>query len=228
MHESGWPTLVVVCKRPTLGIGKQRLAVHLGAEATCHIAEALLACAMEDARNWLGPVVIAPANAADYDWAHTLSKNVNPCVNVLPQISGNLGQRLNGLDATLRCKETKQLIYMGSDAPGLCKTDFLMVKNTLQNHDTVLIPAVDGGVVLMASNQPWPDLAKLPWSTHQLGAELVSACQMEKHTVKLLPQGFDVDEIDDLKSLKSQLVRDRRPARQQLYTLVHQVLNALE
>ncbi len=226
MYESGWPTLVVVCKRPALGVGKQRLAVHLGAETTYHVAEALLACAMEDAENWLGPVVIAPANAADHDWANTLFKNVNPCVNVLPQISGNLGQRLNGLDATLRSKGTQQLVYIGSDAPGLCKTDFLMVKNTLQNHDSALIPAVDGGVVLMASNQPWPDLAKLSWSTRQLGAELVSACQMAKHTVKLLPQGFDVDELDDLKSLKRQLARDRRPARQQLCTLVHQLLNA--
>lgn len=226
MQESGWPVLVVVCKRPALGVGKQRLAAYLGAEATCHIAEALLACVMEDVACWQGLVVIAPAYAADYDWALSLFRKIHSAVTVLPQIAGNLGQRLNGLDATLRCKGLQQLVYIGSDAPGLNAIDFQVVKNTLQQNDMVFIPAIDGGVTLMANRQPWPDLAELPWSTNQLGAELAKICQQSGYTVQQLKPGFDVDELDDLKALKRRLAGDQRPARKQLCTLVHQILSA--
>ena len=53
------PTLVLVCKRPALGIGKQRLAAKVGQELALQIAEALLACALEDVLAWPGSVVIA-------------------------------------------------------------------------------------------------------------------------------------------------------------------------
>ena len=45
-------TLVLVCKRPAPGVGKQRLAARLGSEMTFKIASALLACAVGDACDW--------------------------------------------------------------------------------------------------------------------------------------------------------------------------------
>lgn len=54
-------TLVLVCKRPAPGVGKQRLTMSLGNEMTQQIATALLACALEDACDWSDRVVIAPA-----------------------------------------------------------------------------------------------------------------------------------------------------------------------
>ena len=107
------------------------------------VAEALLACALEDACNLLGPVVIAPTSLDDYDWAVTLS--IPLPVMILPQVSGNLGQRLNVLDSALRSKGMKQLVFIGSDSPGLAQTDYVAVINALQCDDTVLKPALDGG-----------------------------------------------------------------------------------
>ena len=46
--------LVLVCKRPASGIGKQRLAASIGGEAANHIAEALLAARWKT--QLLGPV----------------------------------------------------------------------------------------------------------------------------------------------------------------------------
>jgi glycosyltransferase A (GT-A) superfamily protein (DUF2064 family) len=42
------PTLVLLCKRPAPGHGKQRLAASLGAERACAVAWALLDCALEE------------------------------------------------------------------------------------------------------------------------------------------------------------------------------------
>jgi len=57
--------LVVFLKAPARS--KRRLATEIGAAAT-DAAEHLLACALEDAAAWRGPVVLAPAADADADW----------------------------------------------------------------------------------------------------------------------------------------------------------------
>ena len=103
------PTLVLVCKRPKLGFSKQRLVANLGMERTQHIAQALLDCALEDAQDWDNPVVIAPSSQQDKNWAATLISSSS--VQILPQTSGNLGQRLNALDIALRNNGSKQLIF---------------------------------------------------------------------------------------------------------------------
>ncbi len=211
------PTLILVCKRPSLGFSKQRLAANLGKIKTQHIANALLNCALEDAADWAGQVVIAPSSQQDQNWAATLISTPNK--HIQPQTTGNLGQRLNNLDKTLRSHSMKQLIFIGSDAPILKPADYIAVTEALQHQDTVLISAIDGGVILMASNLPWPDLTDLPWSTNLLGEALATCCRETGQSVTILSQGFDVDEPSDLIKLTKTLITDQRPARQALYQL---------
>ena len=222
------PTLILVCKRPAPGSGKQRLAASLGIEMTQKVAEALLACALEDACNWPGPVVIAPASAADVDWARNLSAPIPSPVMIIPQVTGNLGQRLNTLDQTLRAQGMKQLVFIGSDSPGLDTADYAATRAALQHADIVLIPALDGGVVLMASRCAWPDLSALPWSSDQLGATLIDACRSAKQSVKTLGQGADVDEIGDFVKLVDLLKHDQRPARRLLLELTKNIISTLK
>lgn len=221
-------TLILVCKKPAPGIGKQRLAANLGNEMTQKIAEALLTCALEDACNWPGPVVIAPASTADIEWAWAFSAPVPSPVVVVPQVAGNLGQRLNALDQTLRAQGMKQLVFIGSDSPGLDTADYAATRAALQHADIVLIPALDGGVVLMASRCAWPDLSALPWSSDQLGAALIDACLSAKQSVKTLGQGTDVDEIGDFVKLVNLLKHDQRPARRLLLKLTKNIISTLK
>ncbi|GJL71645.1 MAG: hypothetical protein NMNS01_08440 [Nitrosomonas sp.] len=214
------PALVLLCKRPSLGHGKQRLARHLGVETAQRVAEALLVCAVEDAGSWPGPVIIAPASRNDYDWAITLLPPFQPQTLVIPQVSGNLGQRLNALDLALRRQGINQLVYIGSDAPNLGLTDYSIARERLQQYDTVLKPAIDGGVVLMSSCCEWPELSDLPWSTDKLAMALADACQAAGHSVCILEEDSDVDELDDFMRLTTQLARDHRPARRALHQLV--------
>lgn len=219
--------LVLVCKRPLLGVGKQRLAASLGMERAQQIAQALLACALEDARNWNGPIVIAPASEDDQDWATTLLPS-SMTVWIQPQTIGNLGQRLNELDSKLRYEGLKQLVYIGSDAPSLAEADYADCRAALQHHDIVLMPATDGGVVLMANCHPWPELSDLPWSTDQLGAALMGCCRRAGQSVAVMEQRSDVDEAADCLKLISLLRNDGRPARRQLYALVRVIANTMK
>ncbi len=219
--------LVLVCKRPGLGIGKQRLAASLGREAANRIAEALLACALEDAQVWPGPVVIAPAHSEDHTWAGTLLPQT-PEVRIHPQTTGNLGYRLNMLDRELRGSGLEQLVYIGSDAPVLAAADYAAVNDALAKHDSVLKPAADGGVVLMASRRRWPPLSALPWSTSRLGAALADCCRSAGQSVSMLTHGFDVDEEDDFIRLITALDGDSRPARRALRTLAGEIVQSRE
>lgn len=221
-------TLVLVCKRPTPGIGKQRLAASLGIETTQQVAKALLACAVEDACDWPGPVVIAPASADDTEWAQALSAPIPSSVLIVPQVAGNLGQRLNALDQTLRSQGMKQLVFIGSDSPGLDTTDYAASRTALQHTDVVLIPALDGGVVLMASRCTWPELSDLPWSSDQLGAALIDSCRVAGRSVKTLGQGYDVDEADDFVKLVTLLGQDPRSARRALLELTKCIIPAMK
>ena len=223
------PTLVLVCKRPALGVGKQRLAAKVGQETALKIAEALLACTMEDVLAWPSTVVIAPADAIDSEWAANFfkqkhGKQTHAEAKVLVQTSGNLGQRLNALDHTLRSSGFNQLIYIGSDAPDIDVADYIAVSDALVNVDTVFKPTIDGGVSIMASHRPWPDLTDLPWSTSQLGDSLSLLCQQNGHAVGKLPVGFDVDEFEDLSYLMVKLAQDQRPARRALLALARQII----
>lgn len=206
------PCLVLLCKRPALGFSKQRLAEQLGTENAFRIAQLLLDCALEDLDDWPGPKVLAPDHALHQAWGQAL------CTRTLclPQPDGNLGERLNNLDNRLRLLGYRSLIFIGSDCPSLRNFDYRRVTELLECHDTVLITAQDGGVVLMASNRPWPDLSTLPWSTERLGDALIDCCRATEHSVKLAGELFDIDYQEDLQRLSGVLVTESRPARLRL------------
>lgn len=201
--------LVLLCKRPALGHSKQRLAAEIGQQAAWHIAERLLQCALEDLAAWPGAQVIAPDAEQHLAWAGQLC----PQAQAIAQADGNLGQRINRLDQHLRGMGHTRLIFIGSDCPQLHGQHLLKAAQLLHSHDTVLFPASDGGVVLMASRRPWPDLSERPWSTAQLGAALAAACRQAGHAVIEADLLEDIDHWQDLQRAQAHLAGDTRPAR---------------
>jgi len=222
--ESGnlpWPAVIVFCKRPHAGSGKQRLAADIGRAQAHAIAEALLQCAMEDVCDWPGRLVIAPASAVDRDWAQSLHQ----AADVMVQRDGNLGQRLQHIDRNLLQQGCAQRIYIGTDAPLLSAETLRQAAQAMRHNDVVLQPALDGGVTLMATTPAWPDLSGLPWSQHALGLELQASCLCAGHSVFLMPASMDVDVLGDLQRLRSALLEDTRPSRQQLLQAMGAVLD---
>jgi len=225
-------TLVLVCKRPALGHGKQRLAKSLsesslvskstGAEQALVIANCLLACALEDLNDWPGNKVISPAHVRDLEWAKTLLKSP---VQVLAQVDGNLGERLNYLDKKLRAEGHEKLIFIGSDAPILSALHYQEISTALESHDIALCPAQDGGVTIMANKIAWPNMKNLAWSTEQFDTSLTLLCQQQQLSVTHTQSSYDVDTRAQLTQLYHDLKLDKRPARQKL---LHEIKLLLE
>ena len=208
---------MLFCRCPQLGQGKQRLARSLGEARALAIGEALLDCALEDAAAWPGGLVIAPGDPAQAAWAERLLERA---ATVSPQQEGNLGERLNAVDRAVRALGHERLLFIGSDAPSLTVPDLLAAAQELERSDVVLIPAEDGGVVLMGARRAWPDLAALPWSEATLGDALERCCLESGLTVRRLRGSYDVDEAADLKKVLNALSRDARPARRRLSELL--------
>lgn len=214
--------LVVFCRRPQPGVGKQRLAAGIGRDAAYAVAKALLECTLEDLDDWPGPVVLSPASAVDLDWARALlaaRHGLHPHSRVVAQPEANLGERLEEVDRLLRGAGFGRLLFIGTDAPALPRGLFAAAAAALDAADVVLAPARDGGVTLMGARRPWPPLAALPWSTATLGASLVAACRARGDTVAILETSFDVDEPADLDAAIAALAADPRPARRALLRL---------
>ncbi len=215
-------TLVIFCKRPLYGQGKQRIAATLGKDAAYQVACALLNCALEDSRSWPGPVVLSPVSEADYDWADDLLLGNRH--QVVPQCEGGLGAKLNYVDQVLRQQGASRLLIIGTDAPEHTPQRYAEFEQLLQLNEIVLSPAEDGGVTAMGGNCPWPDLDSLPWSTPELGDQLASVCQASGFQVAFSSAGYDVDTEADLRRLLVSLAHDSRPARQQLLQLIQTLL----
>ncbi len=215
-------TLVLICKQPQLGHGKQRLANTLGGETALAIANALLICALEDLLAWPGPRVIAVARSNDLSWA----EEILPNSFAVTQGHGNLGERIEHVDKSLRIEGHTHCIFIGSDSPALTLSDYQIAERSLMSHDIVLTPAKDGGVVLMGNRQAWPTLLDLPWSSPRLGSALYQRCLDAQLSIAQLSEKFDVDEYADLGYCCSVLLEDRRPARQALTALL-QTLDVL-
>lgn len=220
------PTLVLICKRPKLNQGKQRLSTEISKEDTFAIANALLDCAIEDAIAWQGQVVIACSEHKDVAWAKTLLNDVKVIAQLPEGKEGNLGDRLNFVDTQLRLQGYNQIVYIGTDAPMLTKHHYKSTLTALHQSDIVLSHAEDGGVVIMANNKPWPVLTDLPWSTSDLSYALSSECNKNHLSVEYSLPGYDVDHVSDLKKILIDLKTDSRPARISLLNQINKILSS--
>ena len=218
--------LVLFCKQPRLGYGKQRLAVSIGKARALGVAEALVECALEDALAWNGPFVIAAAAPTEADWARSValrSEFRDKEVAVRIQCAGNLGERIADMDARLRSEGANRIVIMGSDAPALEPSHYERVVTGLTSCDVVLADGTDGGVTLMASRSGWPQLNELPWSTGGLADALSAACTSSGRRVDRFDGGRDLDGQSDIEPLLGRLADDPRPARQALVSLLRDV-----
>ncbi len=214
-------TLILFCKRPRPGIGKQRLARSLGQDAAYRIAELLHGCALAQLASWPGHSVVAAADASDCDWY----RDQHPWIEaIVAQRGENLGQRINRLDRVLRAAGHQQQIIIGSDMPEQTPQQLLHAAELLERYDVVLSAADDGGVTLMAARKPWPDLSHLPWSSGQLGEALVNACEREGLAVGWVEPCADVDLVHDLRRLTGTLANDSRAPQQALCKLIQEII----
>jgi uncharacterized protein len=194
--------VAVMAKQPLPGQAKTRLAPALGADGAARLAARLLAHALAQASHAaVGPVTLFLDPDAGHGPTQATARALG--VDVQPQGDGDLGQRMERL---LRCglERERAAIVMGTDAPGLGPAMLQAAAAGLARHDAVIVPALDGGFVLLGLTRcPAGLLQGLRWSHAGVLRDTRARLATAGLDCLELPAVADIDTPDDLQHLPS-------------------------
>jgi len=192
--------VVIFAKAPLAGAVKTRLIPALGAGGAAALAGRLLQHAIVQAEAAdLGPTELCvspgPDDAAWQTWRV-------PHVGLWSdQGAGDLGERM--ARAAKRVLAGAQAILLtGTDCPQLDATHLREAAAELLCHDACLIPAHDGGYVLLGLRRFDSSLfSDMAWSTSHVARETLERMTLLGWSVRVFPPLHDIDEPDDLRWL---------------------------
>lgn len=162
--KAGPPSIAVFAKAPIAGLAKTRLIPSVGAAGAARLQRLLTRRALGTALQAdLGPVHLWCAPDASHPSFRALQRRSGvPCHR---QAGTDLGQRM--LHAFEHHAARGPLLLIGTDCPALTPDHLRTAAAVLAGgHDAVLLPAEDGGYVLIGLRRPIPALFRgIDWST---------------------------------------------------------------
>jgi rSAM/selenodomain-associated transferase 1 len=187
--------IAVLAKAPVPGFAKTRLIPAIGAHAAAVLQERLTAHAVETAiAANIGPVTLCCAPDATHASFRELAARFP--ITLAQQPDGDLGVRmLAGLSAGG--------LVIGSDCAAFTPDHLRAASAALDEADVVLIPAEDGGYVLIGMRKPQPALfSDMAWGGPAVLAETRKRIAALKLKATELAPLWDVDTEGDLARLE--------------------------
>jgi uncharacterized protein len=195
--------ILVFARAPVAGQAKTRLIPALGAEGSVKLHRRLVHRALAAASAaGIGRVELWCAPDCDHPFFRDCALAYGCALQAQPP--GDLGERMRvaletGLPALL----------LGSDAPGLEPgTLRAAARALLSGTDCVLVPALDGGYVMIGLSVPAPVLFDdMPWGSAEVLAETRRRCAQQDIRLTELPPCPDIDRPQDLLHCPPELLR---------------------
>ena len=200
-------SLIVVAKKPEPGYTKTRLCPPFTPQEAAQFYRCLMLDTLELAARVQGVehcLAYAPIGA------HSYFKNLVPqSFSLIPQQGSDLGKRLANTLADRFQYGYRKVVVMNSDGPTLPLPYLEQAFQQLQHYDVSLGMGHDGGYYLIGMKQMQPELFEnIAWSSDQVIFQTLDACRRLQLKVYRLPQWYDVDVVDDLHQLRSDLAKN--------------------
>ncbi|HEV2955228.1 MAG TPA: TIGR04282 family arsenosugar biosynthesis glycosyltransferase [Xanthobacteraceae bacterium] len=191
--------LAILAKAPVSGEVKTRLIPALGAAGAAALHARLIERTVETAcAAAIGPVTLWMTPAAPHACFTALSLRYP--IGLAAQPDGDLGARML---APAQAADGPTIV-IGTDCPALTPAHLREAADALRASDVVVIPAEDGGYVLIGTRRPQPNLfAGMTWSTDQVMAQTRRRLAQHGMTWRELPPLWDVDRPGDLARLRA-------------------------
>ncbi|MGQ0685663.1 TIGR04282 family arsenosugar biosynthesis glycosyltransferase [Bradyrhizobium sp.] len=199
----------IICKAPQPGRSKTRLAKAIGEVAAselsaCFVRDVAAAIeAVPEALGRRGYGVYAPAGAED------IMRQLLPTgFRLLLQAGDDLGHVLLGATRALLDAGHDCVLLVNGDSPTLPSHLLIQALDAMREPGDrmVLGPASDGGYYLIGLKQPHKHLfTQIAWGT---GTVARSTCERAAEiglAATLLPEWYDVDDIETLRWLQDEL-----------------------
>ncbi|MEZ7502549.1 TIGR04282 family arsenosugar biosynthesis glycosyltransferase [Psychrobacter sp. Arc29] len=196
------PTCVILfAKYPARDKAKTRLQPALGIDGAADMARQLLLHSVEQAvaSDFAIELCVSPA-PMDACWQ---SLDLPQSLQWSAQAKGDLGMRM--LTASQNALEKyEKVVLIGTDCPSLTAERIQTAVQQLEKDNAVMIPATDGGYVLLGFKQINESLfSNINWSTSSVAEVTKQRIAALGWTLALLPALHDIDEPEDLKHLPS-------------------------
>jgi uncharacterized protein len=192
--------VAVLAKAPVAGFVKTRLIPALGAEGAAALQERLIERAAATASEAaVGPVTLWITPATPHPVFTVLAARWQ--IPLAAQPDGDLGLRM-----LAACRAAAgPTIVIGTDCPALTPEHVWQAAQVLRDGaDVVVIPADDGGYVLIGSRRPQPGLfAGMTWSTDTVMLETRRRLARHGLTWREPARLWDVDRPEDLARLRA-------------------------
>lgn len=183
--------VAILAKAPIPGIAKTRLIPSIGAHAAAVLQERLTARTVETAlAAAVGPLTLWCAPDSSHVSFRDLALRHGIALKRQPE--GDLGARMH---AAMH----GPTLVIGSDCPAFTPEKLRAAASALGDADVVLIPAEDGGYVLIGARAAYPALfTGMAWGSATVLAETRARVQASGLTSTELPTLWDVDTEADL------------------------------
>lgn len=208
--------LAQYAKWPRLGKVKTRIGKVLGPQKALAIHLELVKSVLEQFSNvkglnyqlWLDTMSLRldQSNASN-ELLQLIESNYVACRE---QEGSNLGERMCNTFVELS-RDFQKIAIIGSDCPNVSTKQLEEVERALDIHDVVIIPAEDGGYVLIAMRSDSVDkvegnwLQGVRWGGSAALEDTLSCYRQHKLAVYLLSESWDVDQLEDYQRWKSTL-----------------------
>jgi rSAM/selenodomain-associated transferase 1 len=188
-------TLGIFAKEPEAGQVKSRLARETSPAWAARVADAFLRDTVERLAGIVAEriLVFSPPAAARF-----FADLVRDRFRLLPQLEGDLGQRLHGFIHSQLEGGSSRVVVVGTDSPTLPLEYIEQAFRELERADVVFGPATDGGYYLLgcAGRVP-PIFADMPWSSERVLSESIARLAGPSWRLAVLPPWYDVDTLAD-------------------------------
>ncbi|MDP2298117.1 MAG: TIGR04282 family arsenosugar biosynthesis glycosyltransferase [Pseudolabrys sp.] len=192
--------IAVLAKAPVPGLTKTRLIPTIGAHAAAYLQERMTERTVGTATaSAVGPVTLWCAPDPGHPSFRELVTQYK--VTLKRQPDGDLGARM------LAAMTAGPTLVIGADCPAFTPEHLRSAAAALRDGaDVVLIPAEDGGYVLIGTRQPQPALFDgIAWSTASVLSDTQARIAAAGLSARELPPLWDVDTNDDLERLEREL-----------------------
>ncbi len=183
-------TIAILAKAPIPGAVKTRLIPTIGAHAAAVLQERLTERAIATALAAdVGPVTLWCSPDATHSTFLKLVMQQRIILKRQPE--GDLGARMLAATAA----GNGPVLVIGTDCPALTELHMRGAANALrEGNDVVIIPAEDGGYVLIGTRTPQPAIfADIAWGTNTVLADTRTRVIEQRLMLTEQPPLWDVD-----------------------------------
>ncbi len=202
--------VAVMAKAPVPGQAKTRLAPLLGDAGAARAQRGFILRTLATARQAsTGALTLHGAPDVEHRLFQWLAQRHG--VARIPQAAGDIGERMAAVMVAHFNEHPRQpLLIVGTDCPVLTPEHLQQAADALQTHDAVLIPAEDGGYVLIGLRRAMPSVfQRVDWSTPRVLAQTRERLSAIGASWLELPTLWDVDDPQDWQRWQSVLMHQR-------------------